>query len=39
MVTLFIFYMVLAGIAAFAFARLEMALRVPGFGHRPADKR
>jgi polar amino acid transport system permease protein len=39
MVTLFIFYMVLVGIVALSFVLLEDALRIPGFGHRPADKR
>jgi polar amino acid transport system permease protein len=39
MVTLFVFYMLLAGIVALGFSLLEDALRIPGFGHRPADKR
>jgi polar amino acid transport system permease protein len=39
MVTLFVFYMVLTGLVAWFFARLEDALRIPGFGRRQADKR
>jgi polar amino acid transport system permease protein len=39
MVTLFVFYMVLTGVVAWSFARLEDALRIPGFGHHPADRR
>jgi polar amino acid transport system permease protein len=32
MVTLFVFYMLLVGLVAWIFARLERALRIPGFG-------
>jgi polar amino acid transport system permease protein len=39
MVTLFVFYMLLVGIVALGFSALEDALRIPGFGHRPADTR
>jgi polar amino acid transport system permease protein len=39
MITLFVFYMVLVGIVALLFALLEDALRIPGFGRGPGDKR